>query len=134
MTCLSGINVFEIVDTDIEVTLLDLRLVDEPTCTTRCTCSIDIGDVSSTAVIVDVKIKNNSTVDIMEARISVNLLKDGTVFSVVPMASGSPTETTRCLNYGGDEVFITSDPFYLPAQVGNYTVAVNTLEALPCVF
>lgn len=134
MTCLSGINIFELLNTDLKVTLLDLRLVSEPSCTTGCTCSIEIGDVSSVVVIVDVKIKNNSTVNIMKARISVNLLKDGTVFSVVPMASGSPTETTRCLNYGGDEVFITSDPFYLPAQVGNYTVAVNTLEALPCVF
>jgi len=134
MTCLSGINVFELSDTDLQVTLLDLRLVSEPSCTTGCICSIDIGDVPSTAVIVDVKIKNNSIANIMEARISVNLLKDGTVVSAVPMESGSPTETTRCLNYGGDELFITSDPFYLPAQVGTYTVKVNTLEALPCVF
>lgn len=133
MSCPSGINVME--DTsvaDLQVTLLDLRLVSEPSCTTACTCTLRLSQVPSMPVIVDVKIKNNSPSVIMTARISVNLLKNGSVASAVPMAAGALTETTRCLNYGGDEAFITSDPFYLPAQLGTYTVAVNTLEALAC--
>jgi len=133
MSCPSGINVMgDPSVSDLEVTLLDLRLVGEPSCTTACTCALRLSQVSSVPVIVDVKIKNNSPSAIMKARISVNLLKDGSVFSAVPMEGGAVTETTRCLGYGGDEVFITSDSFYLPAQLGTYTVAVNTLEMVNC--
>lgn len=133
MSCPSGINVMgDPSVADLQVTLLDLRLVSEPSCTTACTCTLRLSQVSSASVIVDVKIKNNSPSVIMKARISVNLLKNGTFYSSVLMEAGALTETTRCLNLGGDEVFITSDPFYLPTELGTYTVAVNTLEALVC--
>lgn len=132
MVCSSGIQVAAISPSDLDVTLLDLRLVSEPSCTTGCTCTLLLSEVSGIPVIVDIKIKNKSAVSIMKARISVNLLKNGIVYSAITMEFGAITETTRCLGIGGDEVFITSDPFYLPAELGTYTPAVNTLEALVC--
>jgi len=132
LSCSSGIKVITdpldpLIPKNFEITYLDLRLVSEPSCTSGCTCSLTVSQSKVTDVIVDVKIKNNNATTIGKCKISVNLLRDGTIISQIPMEGTDIYETTRCIDFAGrDEVFITSSPFKLPETLGTYTVAINT--------
>lgn len=138
LSCSSGINItadplVPLTPENFEITYLDLRLVSEPTCTSGCTCSLTVSQSKVTDVIVDVKIKNNNPTSIGMCKISVNLLRNGTIVSQIPMEGTNIYETTRCMDFAGrDEVFITSSSFKLPETLGKYTVAINTKEAVYC--
>jgi len=143
MVCTSGINVAA-ATYDVKVTRMVLRLLGQPecgyiceateSCSTTCACTLTQGGTALYKVIAEVEIQNNTPLDITAAKISLNLHRDGAFVQNILMESGNQYETTRCLGYGGDKTIITSDPFYLPSTIGTYTVVVNSLEALPCVF